>query len=618
MCRASIMSSIRVLLILGAVPAAWANWSGSYISDSQFSVNFSQVPDLDQRRSTLPNNGAMYCVPTSAMNWMAYIANHGYPNMAPFPHDWQDQSNYALGTIELSIMGTYMGTDPFDGTGGGGAMAGIVGWLPDGFAVVHEYAQGFYAPSFRQIAGLALGHALVEPVVGWYQGTPPSISRHGGHALTLTKAIINGGSMQIGWRDPADDSADLNTQSTFVTQTYPVQTQVVVVNGNVRAMDKIVNYGSAYLDEYFAIYALFGLTTTPEHLHLVVLRPFPLANDQRPPVTYFPTGNAGPLRDITLHADGLDYYYITGPVGGGPSAIWRFDPAAGQSTPIMSLPDAKRLVFGRSRELYVLDGRIIHRIDLDANPPQETHITPDYLIDALAYDDAHDRLLALTMASRRILMFDRNLATLPAVQIPAGPVLTGDGSVDVNPLDGAILFTSSDAPAIYRMIMNPLGGYSLSSFGDGSVSHARGLNVTDHGGVIVSCDGSVRVFTPVPGAGWQLDPTSPFAGLPAGDALHIPRSRTNFDPATMSGPDYVNILPTQFSAGAPDRPGDVNCDGVVDFADIDPFVAALDGEGAYYRVFPTCNWLNADANGDGRVDFADIDPFVGLLSGGNP
>ena len=33
--------------------------------------------------------GAMFCVPTSAINWMAYIANHGYPDVSPGPGNWQ-------------------------------------------------------------------------------------------------------------------------------------------------------------------------------------------------------------------------------------------------------------------------------------------------------------------------------------------------------------------------------------------------------------------------------------------------------------------------------------------------------------------------------------------------
>lgn len=62
-----------------------------------------------------------------------------------------------------------------------------------------------------------------------------------------------------------------------------------------------------------------------------------------------------------------------------------------------------------------------------------------------------------------------------------------------------------------------------------------------------------------------------------------------------------------------DVPGDVNCDGVVDFFDIDPFVTALTGANAYYAIY-SCNWYNADANGDRQVDFFDIDAFVQLLT----
>ncbi len=60
-------------------------------------------------------------------------------------------------------------------------------------------------------------------------------------------------------------------------------------------------------------------------------------------------------------------------------------------------------------------------------------------------------------------------------------------------------------------------------------------------------------------------------------------------------------------------PGDVNCDGHVDFFDIDPLVAALSGAIAYYEGFPDCYFANADCDGDGVVTFFDIDPFVALL-----
>ncbi|MEW6252147.1 MAG: CRTAC1 family protein [Planctomycetota bacterium] len=61
--------------------------------------------------------------------------------------------------------------------------------------------------------------------------------------------------------------------------------------------------------------------------------------------------------------------------------------------------------------------------------------------------------------------------------------------------------------------------------------------------------------------------------------------------------------------------GDLNCDGLIDFADINPFVLALGGRAGYEATYPDCNWLNADANGDAQVDFEDINAFVALLDG---
>ncbi len=61
--------------------------------------------------------------------------------------------------------------------------------------------------------------------------------------------------------------------------------------------------------------------------------------------------------------------------------------------------------------------------------------------------------------------------------------------------------------------------------------------------------------------------------------------------------------------------GDMNCDGVVNFGDINPLVEALTDPGAYVQLFPGCNALNGDLNGDNALGFADINLFVTLLTG---
>ena len=60
--------------------------------------------------------------------------------------------------------------------------------------------------------------------------------------------------------------------------------------------------------------------------------------------------------------------------------------------------------------------------------------------------------------------------------------------------------------------------------------------------------------------------------------------------------------------------GDLNCDGNVNFFDIDPFVLAMLDPDEYAAMYPDCDILLADCNGDGLVSFFDIDCFVALIT----
>ena len=67
---------------------------------------------------------------------------------------------------------------------------------------------------------------------------------------------------------------------------------------------------------------------------------------------------------------------------------------------------------------------------------------------------------------------------------------------------------------------------------------------------------------------------------------------------------------TDYGAGR----GDMDCDGVVGFGDINPFILALSGgETQYYNSYPDCHFYNADINCSGSVDFGDINPFVDCI-----
>ncbi|MGE0481352.1 MAG: beta-propeller fold lactonase family protein [Phycisphaerae bacterium] len=87
---------------------------------------------------------------------------------------------------------------------------------------------------------------------------------------------------------------------------------------------------------------------------------------------------------------------------------------------------------------------------------------------------------------------------------------------------------------------------------------------------------------------------------------------------TPNGPiaSTAGIAPTALAVWKPTLlVGDLNCDGLVNNFDIDPFVLAIADPEAYAAAYPGCNRSAADVNGDGLVNNFDIDDFVALLAG---
>ncbi len=80
------------------------------------------------------------------------------------------------------------------------------------------------------------------------------------------------------------------------------------------------------------------------------------------------------------------------------------------------------------------------------------------------------------------------------------------------------------------------------------------------------------------------------------------------DAGVLTGGDFT-LTGGFWPAAVPACLGDCNCDGVIDFNDINALVAALSDPAG------VCFFPNLDMNLDGIVDFDDINPFVAILSG---
>ncbi len=102
------------------------------------------------------------------------------------------------------------------------------------------------------------------------------------------------------------------------------------------------------------------------------------------------------------------------------------------------------------------------------------------------------------------------------------------------------------------------------------------------------------------------DPDSACAGFLFWDLIHPTTAAHN-----VLGRHALAVL-----AGPPQ--GDLDCDGDVDFDDIEQWVLALADRVAYETQFQILPEFKADVDGDGDLDFDDIDDFVAILSHPSP
>jgi hypothetical protein len=109
-------------------------------------------------------------------------------------------------------------------------------------------------------------------------------------------------------------------------------------------------------------------------------------------------------------------------------------------------------------------------------------------------------------------------------------------------------------------------------------------------------DAAVRIFEPLP----------PYLGAQFIRGEPIENAEGPWDMAFV----ITSALPPVLCRG------DLDCDDIIGFDDINPFVLAISSPDGYANAFPCCPWENGDCNRDGYVDFDDINAFVFYLSSG--
>ncbi len=637
-------SAPRLILAGGATlllaQAAGANVYGSYSGGSNFCWRVTGMTDLDQRRSPggapgflrpgLPNNGAMFCAPTSTLNVACYVAAHGYPFVAPGLGNWQSSGNvtYNAITSNIALLGALMNTDPSTpngGTGGAGVLFGNQLWF-DGFFfdIVRKSAQDYYSPTVNEIGLMGLQGGLTHFAYGRWDyhvsggGNLILDSREGGHVCTANRVDVAGNSITFKYRDPADSSAD-DGQSPFTNKVLYPTNRIFFRNGRPRVMsDMNVNSGGLkrLVDSTTTIFPRYGLTNVSgedggaQSLRVIIPQPLrPLVGVQTK--NFAIPSTIGPILDVAVSPDRLHYLFLAddfqGDGVGFTSGLFRVDPFTGDVTRLMAVTNPRRMAFSRfPNELFIGETRTLHRVDLSTSPPtivQQHTVDAGLAIDALAYHSLSDEVYVLSGFDDQILRYQRTQIGVepPMVEdLPAGAQFLGGQMHMAIDLDGfGVMLGCSTSNTVARVTRVTDSISFSSSFT--VPTPPRGLHLEDTGQVVVLGDGSVRTYRlgqgPTGAPQWQ-EQTTPWTGVAVGSILHITRS-VDDDTGEHDGPGYQNLEEAQIVGGevSPECTGDANQDDFIDFLDLNIVLSEYGGEGM---------WLEGDVDDDGFVGFTDL------------
>ncbi len=597
------------------------------LSQSACSINIPGVPDFDQKRATtsavpgLPNDGAMYCVPTSATDWFAYISNHGVPEVLDGPRDWQSQDNYDFVTDRIKYIGELMSTDAEDGTTGLGPITGLVTHLqataPGAFIVTENYAiPGVYVLEPEDLFNAMSNGGMISMTLGKYQKNAFDYwERTGGHIVALHR-VKNGcsSSPKLMWRDPSTSNDEDDTeQSDFDTR----ESEMEEVSGYwsvggfgvPQTMWRFSSLsGNKFLESYTVITPMVTLTTDDQWDTLVATPASVLDEGEEGEELAEDAPEGGTFDYFEFHPLLVGTLYATTTQQNGSTTLYKYDPLQEALREIRRLEKRTPIVFGRHGDLYLVDAGQLTRFDTLAGDRPTVLGSFDLkgaMPDAMVYDDLADEVTLLFAKSRRLLTISRDLATMRDQALPAEVKIIGEVLMANTSLGRSVWVGGSQSPTFYE----------LSPITDGSgrwqtrqtitlpaVQKPTSLQAGESGSLIVAENGVVREFAyNARTRRWEDAPRSYLAGMKAGRRLVLARSRTNFDAKTMTGPGWTNYDPTEEDSTGeiPDCPADLS--GSADPRDPtwgmpDGIVNAADS--TYFRIqYERGNMLVADVSG---------------------
>jgi hypothetical protein len=582
-------------------------------------VNQYGMPDFDQRRELLNNDGSVHCVPTSISNILGYFATNGYPPVFPGVNKTYGQEDYAQITTNIGLMGSLMGTSPPGGTNGTGGLNGLKLWLlafGGGNFSAYRIGGTSVTPTnlfvWRQIYGgyaaMCYGrYTFVGGATGWDRG--------GGHCITLYQMEDwCTASPTFRYRDPASDegSSDpdrLDKQSTRATTSWPLLSTTSLVDGQTRTLWRMMTNNTdgvrRLLDSMYVIIPKCYISASGPDL---IINPAftPLGN-----LAPAPINTGGTINNLQIGHDGT-YAIIQQTVIGGATNLKRVNLGTGLVQQVQGLvAGTTKYSVGRLGRAYTFNDRTLRCIDVRGNPIPELSQTLGFIPEGLLYDDQTDEVILLIPAGAagpRLARYTKSLVPISSAFYPSLPG-TGELKIKPGPQPGQYYIARAGDGSVRLLLpaVNPTDPYTNGPAVDlPGTDTLQDFHFHESGGLAylrpnVGLPGGVlRAAKQNPSNGrWELDSSFPFFGRSMPTlAGGFTETRSSYDPAVDPIDDEIGPNPEVYPS-VPDCIADIARAGQL---------AIPDGQLTADDIIVFVNWFFA---ADERADVAGAGQALG-------
>lgn len=597
----------------------------AYAGPSQFVYNIIHVPDFDQRRAGLGGNGSNYCVPTSFLNWSAYVSAHGNPSLLPGP-DWYLASRYNDITAADLLMGVLMNTSASGGTSVPNALNGGQVWFGNKGFVLYLDRPIDGTQTLAEMANLATNGALIMPRVWWMGNVGgDTFVRNGGHVVSMSYAIRSGSQQQIGFRDPASDENpnNLDAQSTPTTDVYNVFDQLIFYDGLPRFWPRVGGYSSGsnlgFIVGFYAILPTTVIVPQPDSLRIIrsnIVKSLNGALQDEEHPTLIPARRLS--RWAKSGASPFDIAYAMEPADRTPAILVYWNDLLDQEFVLGQVPNIEDIAGSRVNTFYALDGRVLRCYD--PADPLGNYETANLIVSdnttALTYDDATDKVVLLDPVVGQLLCYEPDLpAGVPptVISIPNDVPINADAQLHTMPgvpgASGGFLLVNPGTTQAWLLAEDPATGRFAGTpvAPAGNTQPIQSATPTPGGIAFVINDIITELEQDDDGV-WIPGDGSVITGVNTGGfPIIAPVSRTNIDYEDALSPTRADVLPTEMQPirVVRDCQADTNFNGELDPGDFTAWIAAYNqGE------------LAADQNVNGLLDPGDFTAWIANYNAG--